>query len=193
MWFCVCVSVSAPAPRPADETTPFSASVNSEGCVCFRIAGGDSVEPAFLHSVCLKWAAATGMQDGLVFASLTRPDFESLSWTDGFTEQHFKAFIARQVGVLLCVCLRVSVCVCVQYLLVCVSLCACVTVSVIMRPCLCVCVCVSCSAFLPMILSPCSASSGHEQGQGCLWRGHPWRHCHGRRRRVIGGCDGVGA
>lgn len=31
-----------------------------------------------------------------MFASLSRPDFESLTWTDGFTEQHFKAFIARQ-------------------------------------------------------------------------------------------------
>ena len=40
--------------------------------------------------------AATGMVDGLVFASLTWPDLESLSWTDSFTEQHFKAFIARQ-------------------------------------------------------------------------------------------------
>jgi hypothetical protein len=66
------------------------------GTLTLVIAGGANSEPAFLHSVTLKGAAASGSVEGLVFASVTRPDVESLSWTDGFSEPMFKAFIARQ-------------------------------------------------------------------------------------------------
>lgn len=70
--------------------------INGEGCLCLQIAGGSAVEPAFLHSITLKAQAANGNIEGLVFASVTRPDFEALTWTDAFSEPHFKAFIARQ-------------------------------------------------------------------------------------------------
>lgn len=37
----------------ADDSTSSSVSV-SEGCICFQLAGGDSLEPAYLHSVSMK-------------------------------------------------------------------------------------------------------------------------------------------
>ncbi len=75
------------------EDTPTTINLGGEGCMSFVLSGGDTVEPAFLHSVALRVGVATGFVEGLVFVSMTRPDFESLSWADGFTEQHFKVRI----------------------------------------------------------------------------------------------------